>query len=391
MTGPEEKQKISIIFVLSIATVLVTGTAVNIVSAAGSIHVQTKANQHPVTSTGSPHIVSSAVHGINVQTKTNQHPLTNHLSHQVNFGYDQCYSVEVTPQGPHQVWGPCPAEFQDMWIHPSVGYSSKFDYGGNLLGWSGQLPTENFGKPSTLGKWNQLDNAPIEIKVMMGKDKHAWYTPGVVTHTANGFHYNIDGTFSLCDDPKYSKNDHNAYLTAYLAVPAGLESIKLSPPYPGPYQPAQSTGVGNMWFTLPICGQTHHADFTDMHVQQYPSNGYQFPFSGRLVTSLGVGVDHAPIHFSFRYLDDTATGGKGPGPHPFQFKSSKLPENSLTDGTFAGYIGACDNAQYHDYNHDAEFKVKSDAGKYYIEGGAERLHLRMQPHQICCFMSKSAH
>lgn len=68
--------KISIMLVLSIsilAAVLVTGTVVKIVSAANSINVQTKTHQHPVTSTGNPHIVSSAVHGINIQNMTREH------------------------------------------------------------------------------------------------------------------------------------------------------------------------------------------------------------------------------------------------------------------------------------------------------------------------------
>jgi hypothetical protein len=73
--------------------------------------------------------------------------------------------------------------------------------------------------------WYGIDNAPIEIKVMMGKDKHAWYTPGVVTKTRYE-DATYSGSFSLYDDPKYS--DHNAYLTAYLTIPGQRRPLYVS-------------------------------------------------------------------------------------------------------------------------------------------------------------------
>jgi hypothetical protein len=421
-------QKISIILVLSIsilAVVLVTGTVINIVSAANSINVQTKTNlvtskgsshvlssvgggvkvqpnQHPVASTGSPHTVPLAAHGSvkisaahgsvkigswtcnvhNVQhvTCTNQQGVTKPVRYQqpgAKIGA-QCYVVDLVDGSSTTLpfWVrediDCNSEFKDMYVTPSPdGYSFKF--GGKLIGCWGLEGLTG------CGVMYGIDNAPIQIKVFMGqKPVHEVWDHGDITQTPRD-ESTFSGSIQLCDDPKYS--DHNAVLTAYFH--GGKVPSVHDPPYPGPYMPAQSTGVG---LTLKVCNgplpptptpepQPAEAHFTNMHVQQYPSNGYQFPFSGNLEAPGGAGINNAPIHFSFRYLDDTATGGKGPGPHPFQLKYTphQIPPPIPTStgssvGKILGEIAACDNAQYHDYNHDAEFNIHLDAGKYEVAG-----------------------
>jgi hypothetical protein len=81
---------------------------------------------------------------------------------------------KTPPYQPYQYAKPCITKFTDMYIR-QLPSSQSFDYGGKLLGWVGQeavgfLP---------VGGWYGIDNAPIEIKVQ-DKDKHHWYTPGVV-------------------------------------------------------------------------------------------------------------------------------------------------------------------------------------------------------------------
>jgi hypothetical protein len=230
-------RKISIMLALSIVTltaVLVTGTVANIVSAANSINVQT--SQHPVTGMGSPHIVRSGAHDINVQTKTNQHPITGignaHIvSSKSSPGTGPCIAVPgLRPIN-------CLADIQGMHLGPVPGddpYRWKVD--GRLVG---------MGSPWIGSDW-PIDNAAMEIKVKIGKDGHAWYTPGVVGKTdANGiFQY----TFSLCDKPQYS--DHSALFIAYLVGTPGQYSVVVAGNHPGPYGLPVSSSVNGV---LKIC------------------------------------------------------------------------------------------------------------------------------------------
>jgi hypothetical protein len=207
-------QKISIMLVLSItilAAVLVTGTVVNIVSAANSINVQTKTNL--VTSTRSPHMVSSATHGnVNVQPKTSQHPVTSkgspHILPSAAHG-TKCYSGPC----PNGTWG---SKFTRLvYIPPSKDQPLLYGYSGTLVG-------ETFS-----GVWYGIKSAPIKIGIAyrdghcclpypdsgtdkwMGlRDETSWNghpgEPGDGT-----FH----GNFVACDNP--NAKDHTAYFTAY--------------------------------------------------------------------------------------------------------------------------------------------------------------------------------
>jgi hypothetical protein len=241
--------KMSIILVLSItivAAVLVTGTIVNIVSAANSINAQTKASQHPVTRTASPHIVSSAqTHGFNAQTKTNQHPITKTLKGPAGA---QCWDVRyypTPPYGSYPVQVNCEAKFVDLYVRATDPSLSKFVYGGKLLGWVG-APA---GYPGTGAGWYGIDNAPIEIKVKLTHAHgapDAWYTPGVVGKTRLE-DATFSGSFSLCDNVT-SYGGPIAYFLTYVKGPPGQYVVtipsKHDPPYPGPYSlPAQQQEV----------------------------------------------------------------------------------------------------------------------------------------------------
>jgi hypothetical protein len=242
---------------LSITILAVTGTVVNIVSAAHGINVQPKTNQHHVTSIGSPHIVPSSYKPIivyvcpaggSVKVPPKYRMVCSHtVSSAVNHPLlAQCFQVDVVdgdgalPQ-PSPRDRDCPADIRDMHLNPQPP-SSAFTVDGKLIGCEGQMDTNPFS--GGCYGWVNVDNAPIEIKVMMGKDKHGWYTPAVVTKT--GADATFRYTFSLCDNPKYS--DHSAYLTAYF--PGG----KVSGQHPGPYaEGTSSAGRGDMWFTLKTC------------------------------------------------------------------------------------------------------------------------------------------
>jgi hypothetical protein len=413
-----------------LAAVLVTGTVVNIVSAANTLNGQQKTNQHPVTSKGSPYtiplagqktvngqrntnqrnvthigsprIVSSAAHGsdkvqldpnqhviriggwtcnvYNVQhiSCTNQHNVTKPVRIQqpgTKFG-GQCYIVELVdgtftvPPYPVRVDMDCFSFFKNMYIHQSSdGY--RFEYGGQLIGcWGQEWNTFTVGCDAMYG----IDNAPIEIKVQQGRPAHAWYAPPATKTPPD--ESTFSGAFSLCDEEKYS--DHSAYLTAYFA--GGKVPSVHNPPYPGPYMGEQSTGAANMpWFTLKVCngplpppppppGPTP-TDFTSMHVQYYPSQGYQFPFSGKLEASVGGvkhGLEEASLKYSFRYLDDTSSH-----PHPFTMghiggQKTHIDYYTVGGGGFSGIIPVCDDPKYNTttYNQDAEFNVNYPGGNH---------------------------
>jgi hypothetical protein len=206
--------KISIMLVLSIsilAAVLVTGTVVNIVSAANSINVQTKTNL--VTSTGSPHIVSSPAHGINVQTKTNQHAVTRtgsaHIVSSAAHG-TKCKSGPC----PNGVWGSRFTEFKVFSCTSCSGSPPPYEYKGKLVG-------ETFS-----GVWYGIKSAPIHIGIAyrdghcclpypdsgggwMGARTEIPYN-GHPGQTGDGI---FDGIFAACDNPK--AKDHTVYVTAY--------------------------------------------------------------------------------------------------------------------------------------------------------------------------------
>ena len=114
---------------------------------------------------------------------------------------------------------------------------------------------------ASAGGWYGIDNAPIEIKAKIGKDGHSWYTPGVVVKTSIE-DATFSGTFTLCDDPKYS--DHSALYSAYMPVPSGQYVVKVSGSrYPGPYDlPADMTAVP---FTLNVCHTMPAQTKTNQH------------------------------------------------------------------------------------------------------------------------------
>jgi hypothetical protein len=290
MVRTEENLKKSIILVLSITiftTVLVTGIVVNMISygsaAVKSINVQPKTNQYPVTGTG--HILSSATHGnVNVQPNTNQHAVTNtgssHLepssykphvvyvcpaagsaniqpkyrivcSHTVPSANHatllQCYVVSVVDGDsalpvPITANKACPAKFVDLWTPYLKVDPDTYYYKGKLLGCEGQMDDNIF--TGGCYNWVNINNAPLEIKVQEGHDKHGWYQRNPATTTASDGTFG--DTFQLCDK---GGPDHNAYLTIYFHG-GTISGSK----YPGPYvNNLQSTGIGNMWFQLKPC------------------------------------------------------------------------------------------------------------------------------------------
>jgi hypothetical protein len=386
MVNEAEDQKISIILVLSVAiltAMLVTGTAVNIVSAANTINVKTKANQHPVKSTGSPHIVSSAhTYGINVQnmTKYHEHPvkvavcsagvqpkyrtMCSHAASSARaHGIGQCYTVDIidgsgslpTPS-PRPV--NCPAKFSDVWIRP--GPAPVFDLGGKLRGCVGLaqsgLPWQR--SECVLSDYDPIDNAAIEIKGYVGKDKHYSFSPGLVAKTkADG---TFDGSFRLCDQPQYS--DHSAYLTYYLNIPPKDGGRVKESTIPGPYDEPVSSVAPT--FTVPPCGPAPGAHFTDMLVTKTEPEG-NFTFSGKLVDNDGQPMGNVELNgFSARYLDDSPKTGTF---HPFDYKQvPPFGENPLkwtkADGTFRGSFMSC-RAYLHpppSWKYDAEFTAHFD-------------------------------
>jgi hypothetical protein len=341
--------KISIVLVLSITILigaaLVTGTVINIVSAANSgVKVQPKTYQHPATSIGSTHIVSSAAHGrVNVQP--NQHYVTKTLL-RGRASLSQCWDLQQKPPPPYGIYYPvpvtCDAKIPGLQIRSTpTSTTIKFDYEGKLLGWSGSVAGDVSGHSGYRG----LDNAPIEIKVFVGKDKHLVYQPGVVATT--GLDGTFNGTFALCDDPKYS--DHSAILTAY--VHAASDGTIPGSKYPGPYVLPVEYSLS---FGLGVCPSMVH--FTDMHITSNPNN--DFMFSGKLIREGGPIVG-TPINLLANYLDNK------PGHvHYFHCLPDKNPtcttvqegqlslyppgtgilkyETTKADGTFSGSFAACD-------------------------------------------------
>jgi hypothetical protein len=346
-------QKMSIMLVLSItilAAVLVTGTVVNIVTAANSdVKVQPKTYQHPVTSTGRSRIVSSTPHG-NLNSKSNpgavgpftrSHTATMHLLKCTMFTC-HCYT---SYRGQMTYLQDCPVEITDMYTHTSTdGY--KFDVGGKLYSCRGNV--DNAPTMCTAGGQSMslypLANAPIELKVQQGDDKHAWYTPGIVHSSADAtFNYG----FSLCDDPKYS--NHNAYPLWYFH--AGSVSGDS-------YYEKQEYGPV---FTLKSCPSPH---FTDMHIKSNPN--YNITFSGKLIDQYSLPVEGANVYFTANYLDNKPGHGhgfncytisRGEPKNPTcmqQGVTSKQPgsgyltvrSTTKADGTFSNSFAACDVSIY---------------------------------------------
>jgi hypothetical protein len=76
-----------------------------------------------------------------------------------------------------------------------------------------------------------------------------------------------------------------------------------------------------------------------------------------------IAIDDASITISLRYLDDTASH-----PHQFQLKPGAkkyLPTFTEDTGIFSGFVMACDDLKYSDYNHDAQFNVHFNGGRGY--------------------------
>jgi hypothetical protein len=210
--------KISIILALSIAilaAVLVTGTVVNIVSAAKSINVQTKTN--PVTNTGNPHIAPSAAHGINVQTKTNQHPIT-------STGNPHIISAA---HGTKCKSGPCPnGAWSSKFTAFSLSHASGEEYhvNGILVGETGS------------GVYYGIKDGTIEIGLSY-RDGHCCLPAKFRTEIPYNYHPGVpgDGKFSdffwTCDDPK--AKDHTALVTAYFGDQRAM-NLDTYFPHPGP-------------------------------------------------------------------------------------------------------------------------------------------------------------
>jgi hypothetical protein len=240
MADTVETQKISII-VLSIAilaAVLVTSTVLNIVSSAA---------------------YGGVYNAVNVQPKTNEHAVTKPLHPQVRLTTAQCYIMDLSFGNPRTwVQKPvdCLVDVRHMSLSPSSYSPYRFHFDFDLFGCYGLQDIRG------CHDWRLINNAPIEVKVQEGKDKHAWYTPGIVGKTLPSGQLQYD--FSLCDDPKYSKNDHTSY--PIVDFHGGKVSEAM---YPGPYvSPPSVTGPA---FMLKLCPADIHAtisrtntDFTNM-------------------------------------------------------------------------------------------------------------------------------
>jgi hypothetical protein len=236
--------------------------------------------------------------------------------------------------------------------------TSNFDYGGKLLGWVGQEAVDFL----PYGGWYGIDNAPIEIKVQ-DKDKHDWYTPGVVAKT--GADATFSGRFALCHLNSDQKT--SAYFTAYgHTVPYTHTYFNQGPgfpesKYPGPYyDPVQSDGVGFMVDPCP------HG-FTDMRTTSNPHDN--FTYSGK-----EVGFDpHQPSllpYVTVRYLDNLAghthaflclKNTCSPDSNPSGIMTLPPPKYKA-DGTFSGSFLACDT-QLIGYSSDAQLTVQGGVDK----------------------------
>jgi hypothetical protein len=335
-------QKLVVVLSITIlAGVLVTGTIVNIVSAANSINIQTKANQHPITSTIA-HVVS-ARHDINIQTKA-KHPITRTGSPQiVSVAHGTKCKSGSCPNG---TW---PSKFTDLKYFPNTG-KDEIDVTGVLKGqtYNGQ----------DYGIWE----APVTFSLAF-RDNHAFpKQPGETFTDRQG-----DGKFKAmiwaCDDQKYATNDHTAYFTAY--YPGGYNLNKdTSPGSSGGYTRYDYDGTtslhdlgGNSRLVkLNICD---HADtrFTDMRIMSNPHDN--FTYSGKLMDDRGLSqyggypVGGAMVDLTVKYLDSKmpAHGHDFPclpknkpscSTNSQGFSTLQRQTTSRNGGTFSGSFAACD-------------------------------------------------
>jgi hypothetical protein len=167
-------QKMSIMVVLSmtILAILVTGTEVNIVSAAKSINVQLKANQHPVTGT------------FNAQTKTNQLHITSAGTPRGKY----LHAALCNGTG-------CITKFFKMRID-RVGVS-EWRYTAELDG----------NVPSGGSTFYGISYAPITVGILTGDDRFNLKVPGKTDQYGTSI-----GAFHICDN---GTNDHYFYVTMY--------------------------------------------------------------------------------------------------------------------------------------------------------------------------------
>jgi hypothetical protein len=202
MTHTTGNQK-SIILMLSITILAVTGTVVNIVSAAGSINVHTNTRQHPVTSTGKAHIVSAAG-SINVHTNTRQHPVT-------STGKSSVLTCLDSPGTE------CPTQLNVYVFDPSVETIPAYGFV-----FFGQL-VANTGN----GHLYPISGAPIHFSVRYVDDTShpghpftfMWPPPTVKTSGSDDmpgwFHDFYNQYFYACEEPEYGGYNHEAIFTAH--------------------------------------------------------------------------------------------------------------------------------------------------------------------------------
>jgi len=360
--------KISIILVLSITAVLVTGTVVNIVSAANSgVKVQPKTYQHPITSIGSTHIVPSAPRGsVKVQPKTNLVTSTR-SPHNISAAHGTKCKSGPCPNG---TWG---SEFTALqYIHTKPGEYS----------FTGVLKGETFS-----GVFYGIKSGPVHFGVAY-RDNHAPINGPLPTKTSWNGHPGepgdgtFSGTFWACDDQP--SKDHTAYFTAYFdgGRAVNIDTLFTDKPtndYAYDYEGTTSLkdlGGNSRLLSIDMCpsAQPH---FTDMHITSNPN--YDFTFSGKLISAGGSPVGGTPINLLASYLDNK------PGHvHEFHCLPDKNPtcttvhegekstvppgtgiltyETTKADGTFSGSFAACDFSTGGGHTSDAQLTAEVNGG-----------------------------
>jgi hypothetical protein len=250
-------------------------------------------------------------------------------------------------------------------------YKDSWDYSGEVWSVVGAI-TVPLVIPF-LGTIIPVGNAPIEIKVMMGKDNNHqphWYSTQAKTNSDGTF----SGSFWLCDDPRYS--NHDAYFTAYLVL---ISDHTVPGTRQGPF--AEPVDSSPAWeFMLNACPEKSQPHFTDMHVASNPN--YNITYSGKLIDEHSLPIKGANIYFTANYRDNKPGHGHGfnclPDKNPRCIQqgvtstepagSGYLTKRSTTkaDGTFSGSFAACDLSIYvkpgSGYSSEAQLTAKFNGG-----------------------------
>jgi hypothetical protein len=325
--------EISIILVLSITAVLITGTVVNIVSAANSgVKVKPKTYQHPVASIGTTHIVPSAARGsLKLQPKTNlvtstRSPYIISSAHGTKCKSGPC---------PNGIWG---SEFTLLQFTHLVSGQYSF---------KGQLKGETYD-----GTFHGIKSAPVHFGVAF-RDNHASIIGPAPVRTSMSGDGTFNGAFSACDDPKYTTKDHTSYFTAYfdggyqvnIDTSIGAHGEDWTYDYKGTTS-LHDLGGDSRLLSIDMCKA--EARFTDMQITPGSDRWY---IKGKLVGEGNLPLSGAVVIFSAKYLDDTPTH-----PHPFIWSSIPF-QQTMAGGTIDSAFSACDHSTGSGYRSDAQFYV----------------------------------